>query len=322
MSKVVSVIVPIYNVEEYLPRCIESIISQTYKELEIILVDDGSIDNCLNICEKYAKLDGRVRVVHKKNQGVSSARNSGLDIMTGEFITFVDSDDFLDKNAIERWIKMIEIYNTDIVISSFDKYYDEDTKINQIELSKEVEVLSVREVLKYMLLKNEQICTVWGKLYKKCIFEKLRFREDIFFAEDMYLAPYMFDQAIKIAIDSNVYYHYNQQGTSLVRSEYNIKKLSRIKAARHWLRFIDNRYKDLHEEAYYRYYMILVNELSMYILKIGDTTLDEFKGMIREVQQGYQEFNKNPYANLNDKIKAIIIKKKWFDFYKKLRNYL
>ena len=95
MDDLISVIVPVYNVEEYLDRCIESIVNQTYKNLEILLIDDGSTDNSYNICDKWAKKDNRIKVVHKENGGVSSARNVGLDVATGDYIGFVDSDDYI-----------------------------------------------------------------------------------------------------------------------------------------------------------------------------------------------------------------------------------
>ena len=104
-GNLVSVIVPIYNVEKYLEKCIESIVNQTYKNLEIILVDDGSPDNCPAICDEWAQKDSRIKVIHKKNGGLSSARNAGLEVSNGEYISFVDSDDWLDENTFE------EVYN-------------------------------------------------------------------------------------------------------------------------------------------------------------------------------------------------------------------
>ena len=106
----ISVIVPVYNVEKYLDNCVESIVNQTYKDLEIILVDDGSPDNCPAMCDEWAKKDSRIRVIHKENGGVSSARNIGLDNVTGEYIGFVDSDDYLESNMYELLLQLIVIF--------------------------------------------------------------------------------------------------------------------------------------------------------------------------------------------------------------------
>ena len=122
--KKISVIVPVYNVERYLKRCIESIINQTYKDLEIILVDDGSTDSSGNICDEYKKIDKRISVIHKKNGGLSDARNEGLKVVTGTYIAFVDSDDFLDLDMYEYMQKNIEKENADIVICGTKIDYD------------------------------------------------------------------------------------------------------------------------------------------------------------------------------------------------------
>ena len=120
-KSLVSIIVPVYKVEKYLSRCIESIINQTYKNIEIILVDDGSPDDCPNICDEYAKADQRIIVVHKENEGLSSARNCGLNLATGDFIMFVDSDDTIDERMCEILISQVAQNKCDIVMSDFEK---------------------------------------------------------------------------------------------------------------------------------------------------------------------------------------------------------
>ena len=119
MEPLVSVIVPIYKVEEYLPRCLDSIVSQTYRNLEIILVDDGSPDRCPEICDEWARKDSRIRVIHKPNGGVSSARNAGIEIAVGEWLFFIDSDDFLPENALEGLIERQQQYGADLACGSF-----------------------------------------------------------------------------------------------------------------------------------------------------------------------------------------------------------
>ena len=115
----VSVIVPIYNVEKYLRKCVDSILNQTYKNLEIILVDDGSPDNCGNICDEYALSDSRIRIIHKKNGGLSDARNAGLDIARGNYILFVDSDDYIDETMVEKLYEALEKEKAEMSLCSF-----------------------------------------------------------------------------------------------------------------------------------------------------------------------------------------------------------
>ena len=115
-NKLITIIVPIYNVEKYIDRCINSIINQTYKNIEIILIDDGSPDNCPKICDEYAKKDKRIKVIHKKNEGLGKARNSGIKISKGDYITFVDSDDYIDDDLVESTVNVINKYNPDVII--------------------------------------------------------------------------------------------------------------------------------------------------------------------------------------------------------------
>ena len=131
MQKLISIIIPIYDVQCYLRKCIDSVINQTYKNLEIILVDDESPDNCGEICEEYAKKDNRIKVIHKKNGGLSSARNAGLDVCTGEYVSFIDSDDFVEETYIEELCNMIEKNEADI--SMANRYKVQDDKIEEFK---------------------------------------------------------------------------------------------------------------------------------------------------------------------------------------------
>ena len=128
MGNLISIIVAIYNVDQYLEQCIDSIINQSYKNLEIILVNDGSTDNSKNICDYYSEIDKRIKVVHKKNGGVSSARNTGIDIATGDYIAFVDSDDYLELNMYETMINNLEQNQCDMGVCGYSIFYNDSTK--------------------------------------------------------------------------------------------------------------------------------------------------------------------------------------------------
>ena len=182
MISLVSVIVPIYNVEKYLDKCVESIVNQTYKNLEIILVDDGSPDSCPQICDKWAEKDNRIKVIHKENGGVSSARNAGLDIAKGDFICFIDSDDTALPNMIEMLIKSFEKYNCDLSVCNIQMV---DENGNVVEFSDyESGVFYDKLVASYLQMNFAR--GPWNKLYLKNIIKEnnILFDENLTFGED------------------------------------------------------------------------------------------------------------------------------------------
>ena len=174
----ISVIVPIYKVQDYLKECIESIINQTYSDIEVILVDDGSPDRCPQMCDEWAKRDSRIRVVHKKNGGLSSARNAGLDVAKGEYISFVDSDDFICKDALENLYNRIKD-DKSIGITSGLIYRYQDGSISNFKAqwlcSKEIVIPASEFLLETMSQKTSY--TVWNKLYRRDVIGNTRFRE-------------------------------------------------------------------------------------------------------------------------------------------------
>ncbi len=173
----VSVIVPIYKVEKYLNKCVESIINQTYSNLEIILVDDGSPDNCPTLCDGFAKNDSRIKVIHKKNAGVSSARNAGMKVATGKYFYFCDPDDFLEPYAIERLVSAIE--NADLVIAGYNTIYNGNiTETNLQNLAS----LQNEEVFNSLV--HGWFGTLWNKLFKKELI-KVNFNETCKWVEDL-----------------------------------------------------------------------------------------------------------------------------------------
>ena len=175
-SELISVIVPIYKVEQYLDQCVESIRVQTYKNLEIILVDDGSPDKCPELCEQYALKDERIIVVHKKNGGLSDARNYGINVSTGNYIIFVDGDDYIEKNMIQRLYDALQNSKADIVVGGIN-YVDEYGKI----LPKTQEnlpegIMSQQDFWnKYYGCYTIPCVVVWNKIYKKSFFKDIKF---------------------------------------------------------------------------------------------------------------------------------------------------
>lgn len=212
MKPLISVIVPIYKVEEYLERCVDSILTQTYSNLEIILVDDGSPDNCGHICDKYAETDERVRVIHQENGGLPAARNAGLNVATGEYIGFVDSDDFIEAKMFEVLLNCLLENKVDIVqcgiTNSEAKEYVNNADIHELLICNQ------KEAIIHLLSSDEVVtCSVWNKLYKAELFSQLRFPNVR--SEDFGLNYYMFKRISKIAVIDTPLYHYVLRGNSI-----------------------------------------------------------------------------------------------------------
>lgn len=213
-NKLLSVIVPIYNVEKTMNRCIQSIVEQTYKNLEIILVNDGSPDSCPYLCEIWKKKDNRISVIHKKNGGLSSARNAGLDCATGEYIAFIDSDDFLEIEAFEKMIFSMEKDNSDMVICNFWCYMEQ-RGIKQVAY--ELNNMCYNDIISLMLM--EYIPTsAWCKVIKRTIMFS---GEGILFEEGRQYEDTIpsFKQALlakKVSVVSEPLYYYVENENSIV----------------------------------------------------------------------------------------------------------
>ena len=175
MEKVISVIVPVYNVAAYLPQCMDSILSQSYEALEVILIDDGSTDGSGALCDAYEKKDPRVRVIHQKNGGAASAKNAGLRIATGEYLTFVDSDDFLEPGAYLFMVSTLESYGADVVQSGFRNVF---TDLQEERIAQDP--LREYEAIEYLRrYTSDWTCALlWDKLYKRALFEGIFFERD------------------------------------------------------------------------------------------------------------------------------------------------
>lgn len=203
----ISIIVPVYNVEQYLNQCVESIVGQTYQNLEIILVDDGSPDSCPKMCEDWANNDKRIQVIHKLNGGLSDARNAGIDVASGEYLMFVDSDDFIAANMVMDLYALLNRINADIACGGVYRYCDgKITDIyNEVIRSDEV-IFSGIDQLKNMLNSRTE-CSACGKLYRRLLigshrFIKERYNEDIIFLFPLYAT------CSKVVYTNKRYYYY------------------------------------------------------------------------------------------------------------------
>ena len=221
----ISIIIPVYNVEKYLDKCIQSILNQSYKNFELILIDDGSTDHSKNICDKWHKLDSRIKTIYQKNTGVSKARNKGLSIAKGQYITFIDSDDWIAQDYLQTLITYIQKYNVDIIVSgiynSFSQYFTE-----RISLT-ESKCLNFKDAAKFHQLMTSQYMTSPAcKLYKKELIDKynILFNEKINLAEDREFNLRYINVAQTGYITSYVGYYYRRDTeNSLTKKIHNTK---------------------------------------------------------------------------------------------------
>jgi glycosyltransferase involved in cell wall biosynthesis len=221
-NPLISIIVPAYKVEKYLRRCINSIINQTYTNLEIILVDDGSPDNCGKICDEYAGKDQRIKVIHKENGGLSDARNRGLDIAKGEYIGFIDSDDWIKEDYIEKLLNLINDYNADISICNLVKVYNENQQINA-DYNPEIKIYTnIQALEQYFDKYYTNMVIACCKLYKAELINGIRFPVGKIH-EDEFTTHKLLYKANKTVMTTEGLYYYLQRNDSIMGKGFNLK---------------------------------------------------------------------------------------------------
>lgn len=227
MKPKISIIVPVYNVESYLVRCIDSILNQSFKNFELILVNDGSTDDSLIICKKYLNVDKRIKLVSQVNKGLSAARNTGLRHTSGKYICFIDSDDFVEKDYLLFLINNIEKYNSDIAMCEYYLTDDKGEKYSVEEFNepKNVSVLSGKETFSYFYKDNcAPNIVAWNKIYKKYLFDTVKYDEGCYFEDELIALP-LFYKAKKISFIRKPLYDYVQRQGSIMNTPLTLKKI-------------------------------------------------------------------------------------------------
>lgn len=310
MDQLISIIVPVYNVEEYLKECIDSILNQTYKNLEIILVNDGSTDKSGSICEDYAKVDSRIKVVHKKNGGLSDARNLGLDRALGEYVIFIDSDDYIDQRMCEILLNYANKYSVDIVSCNFKRVFENNIIEFNVPLFKEkIKIFTNDEVLeKYFLTLAPEIFATWNKLYKKSLFftdEKIRFPVNRLH-EDIATTYRLYAESKKVVLLNELLYNYRQRSNSIMKkiSHKNIEDL--IKNMKEYIAFANLKdFKYPVQIGLIKSYLIY----SLWSKNIKDDKFLKCIGAMRELVLEYcKDLSSNPYIDQKIFIKFLLIK--------------
>jgi glycosyltransferase involved in cell wall biosynthesis len=248
----ISIIIPVYNVEQYLAQCLDSIISQTYTDFEVILVDDGSFDSSPEICDTYVKTDSRVKVIHQKNTGVSAARNIGISVASGEWIAFIDSDDFVEPDYIEYLFYLLSKYQADISIGGSRYIFEGNDPKSKAADSEEDELLTVSEALRRINYNQGCGATAWVKLFTKELILEHPFPEGQIF-EDLAMIYRIVGDSTSIAFGNRTVYYWVQHVGSTTRMEFDERQMAAMDAAESQVGYMAAHYPDALMSAKYRY---------------------------------------------------------------------
>lgn len=295
----ISVIVPVYNVEKFLPYCMNSIINQTYQNLEIILINDGSTDNSKHICEKYATKDSRIKLINQENQGLSMARNAGLKQAKGEYISFIDSDDVISLEFYEQLLDLMLKTQADIVECGLVKVKEEGIIKDNFKVKEEHSkyiVIDKQEALNRIHNENLDIClksvVVWNKLYKRDLFQDIQFPKGKKY-EDEFTTYQVMYKANKIAIIDKIMYGYVQRASSIMGQKFSIKRLDAIEAYENYLAFIEQMSDVYLMEKFLLRYLRLLVKIAMEVEQSNYENKEDIEKILEnKFRQIYQNLEK------------------------------
>ena len=282
MSEKISVIIPVYNVENYLEECILSVLGQTYTNLEVILVNDGSTDSSFEICKQYEKLDERVVVLTKENGGLSSARNFGLKHATGIYVGFIDSDDFIKKDMFQKMYEVAKIKNAEIVCCDFSEC-DEASNIRHVQDSNIIYEYNNYQAISKLLYESYYKCFAWNKLYIKELFDDICYPDGKLY-EDIVTTYKLMKKSSKIAYIKTPFYIYRQRNNSITNSKFNMRSYEMLEAIDELIDDINNiptKYQNDLKIGFAIYYSFFISEMinAHYMDKI---IYKKYKGMLKE----------------------------------------
>lgn len=293
-APLISVIIPVYNVEKYLRECLESVINQSYKNLEIIIINDGSTDNSLSICNEYKEKDNRIRVISQENRGLATTRNVGIENSRADYIMFVDSDDYIHLDIVKILYENIQIFNADISLGDYTKKAEMLMKGEPKE-----SVLLSKEDMYNSLYDKHTRAAAWASIMKKSLFgEDLRFPDGRIY-EDAFIIHKLIDRANIIVYSDNILYYYRMREDSITHNEFSLKNLDYLDVLIDRMSFMKGKnYDYFYAREFYRY----VNELRMDYEKLKKYFPNE-REKIKEMIIGY-----NKAYNINTR--KLIMKKR------------
>lgn len=305
----ISVIVPVYKVEKFLPRCVDSLLAQTWKNLEIILVDDGSPDSCGAICDAYAEKDSRVRVIHKINGGLSSARNAGIDAARGEYLGFVDSDDWVDADSYEKLYRLIETYQVPMACAG---RYDVEEATGEEKpglCPPKEEVISGVETASRIFRWDHMDMAAWDKLYHRDLFREIRYPIGIIF-EDVPTTYRIALKAGRVAMGNFSFYHYFHRAGSITTASLSEREYIYPENAIKIHAYISESYPEIRDASEY----LKIRAIG-WIVQMLDISDRETREKFAERQAHYVELlrddlvsaMKNPYFTSANKRELLLL---------------
>lgn len=303
MNSKISVVLPIYNVEKYLERCLESVINQTYRNLEIILVDDGSTDCSGQICDDYAAKDERIRVLHKVNGGLSDARNEGAKIATGEYLTYIDSDDYVMLTYVEYLYGLIEKYGTQIALCTHTVVFETGKKVPIG--NGDDELLSAEACMERMLYHDVIDTSAWAKIYSIDLAKKITYPKGKLF-EDIGTTYKFFLESGQIACGYEPQYFYIVRKNSIVTGAFNLKKLDMLEMTDAMVEEVGKRFPALENALNRRKIYARFSTLNQ--MQDVNTYKEQKDELIWYIRKNGAELLSNPKVPKRDKLAYVILK--------------
>ena len=300
----ISVIVPVYNVEKYLERCVKSIAAQTYKDLEILLIDDGSTDKSGEMCDDFQQTDSRIKAFHKQNGGLSDARNYGIEHSAGEFISFVDSDDYIDEKMLETLHRLITENDADLAVCSAMDVF-EGKEVTQVKEIKKFNLNKV-ESYKYML-RGDGIPSACNKLYKRQTVGNVRFPVGKLY-EDGFFTPQILKNVEKTAVTSKPMYYYFRRADSITTKPFRKGDLDVIEAYDKCVKQVKELCPEALPYAEFRYRNAYFNVLDKMLMRDDCKEIPEYKQVVKYLKKHTAQIVKDPGFGKMRKIAAVALK--------------
>ena len=322
-NELVSIVIPIYNVEKYIEKCLDSVIKQTYKNIEIILVDDGSPDNCGKICDSYANNDKRIQVIHKENGGLSDARNVGIERANGKYITFVDSDDYIELDYIEYLYTLIKKYNTKISLCKVNVVYNEKDTNLQRDKNNEIDYkwTKVQTLEDILYAKNFDV-SAYAKMYLTEDFKNIRYPKGKLF-EDNDTTYKLIDKNDYVAVGFEKKYNYIIRNNSITRANFKKEQLYLIEASDNMCSYL-SKYEQLKKATYRKKFWARISTFNR-MINSNERNYAAEKKLRKEILK-YKKVLLDSKSSFRDKISIILLSfgtdnyKRIWNFYKKNRK--
>lgn len=298
-NELISVIIPVYNVEKYVERCVTSVLNQTYKNIEIILVDDGSTDESGKICDRLASENENVSVIHQNNQGLGPARNTGLNDMKGKYVAFVDSDDWIENNTYEVLYDAIIKHDCDISTCG-RKIVSDEGVIKDYYCSAEGKKLNRQEAVKHYLLQKDMNMSAWDKLYKASLFDEVRFPGDHLVSEDIVPIYRVLKKSNAVYLTGQALYNYYYRAGSLSKSSFNKRLMGALSFSHSMTEMVRVDFPQLSKEAdYFEADMTMGIYRMLRRSKYKGSEKTEIKNTLKKMRKSAM---KNEYLSSKDKM--------------------